>query len=392
MKTGVTPLFGFPKKSLSLGIFFSLLLFSGNMLLTAQITLTNNDVVGPGNSFLMATDLSPDASIVAGTPGSGKQWDFSALKITTEDSIHFVDPKTLPKYNDFQDATLGYYFENANDSTWAFVRSSSTELEVLGAAGIDESTGDTIPVRLEFPLLTFPSSLGTTFTDHFLTFTFSDTLNVDPDGPGPHAKVDSIRFTNTTRINSEMDAEGTLITPRDTLNTLRQWVQRIFIDSSFMYTNGSWKLFSPTMSGMFLRDSVSADTTLAYRWWTKIIGFPLVEFGVDNEHGRASEQAVWLDVNDQPSSVGIAPSLTTNRALIYPNPSTGNIVIQLSNKPAYNADTRLIIRDLNGKNVAAHPINRQQQSIQVDLPAGVYLCQLLQGTEHIAQQRLVIQK
>jgi hypothetical protein len=354
---------------------------------SAQLTITNDDLIGPGNKFAQAEDANADATIIAGPAGSGKTWNFSALTATTEDTMFFVAPSSLPRFSDFSDATLGYYFGRSNDSTWAYIRSSGTELEVLGAVGVDESTGDTVSARLEFPLLTFPSSLGTTFTDNFLTFSFKDTLNFDPDGPiGPHPHVDSIRFVNTTQINSEIDAEGNITTPTGTFKSLRQRVERIFIDSSLMYTNGAWSIFSPTLAAMLLTDPVSADTTLSYRWWIKETGFPIVEFGVDRATDMVNDNVIWMSAEPE-TTVGISIPLAT-QIEVYPNPSSGKVIV-VWDQITPRSPATFVVFDLSGKQVAQHLLQHKSNTITLKLPAGAYVYELISGNHRQSAQLLV---
>jgi len=77
-------------------------------------------------------------------------------------------------------------------------------------------------------------------------------------------------------------------------------------------------------------------------------------------------------------------SSTTNQLLLYPNPTSGEVTVLLKN--AKETIYHLKITDLYGRNIVTQQLNTQGEDLRekvnlTDLPAGIYVVQLVGNTE-----------
>lgn len=369
---------------------FNAVLLGATIAAIAQITITSSHINTAGNQLIEASDESPDASLSVGSPGSGQSWNFAALQEDGLDTVFFVNPTGLPGSTDFPGANLAITYATDEDSSWIFLQNSATELRTLGFTEVFFESGviDTFSVPFAFRVLSFPSSLGTTFSETTEGFNLTEEFGFDPDGPGPHPFVDSIRFSSAITMESEIDGEGTITLPTGTFDALRQYSLQITSDSIFMLANGNWSLISATLEAFLGEDAVSQDTSFSYRWWTDIptIGFPLIETEVDSDDNLI-ESIRWIKT----SPVGIAQNSTAALQL-YPNPASGLINIQLEGND--NSRHLLYVYDATGRQVKEMSINSNRDQMNVeDLQNGVYFYQLINAQgQAVANGKLSVQQ
>ena len=91
----------------------------------------------------------------------------------------------------------------------------------------------------------------------------------------------------------------------------------------------------------------------------------------------------WLNVNEN----FIPKYIDISKLLIYPNPSSTHITIELPSTPQTN--TILTIYNLNGQQLITQPITEPQTTVDVSgLPRGVYFVKVV-NDEKVMMGKLV---
>ena len=331
--------------------------------LQAQITVESTDVVTVGDTAISAYDSIPPTTVTVTPAGGNQTWDFSGLQEDERDTTIFVDASTLPGSQDFPSANIG--FTNPSDpDSWQFVVKNSSELKVVGGVEIDSA--DTAVFAIELVIFTFPSTNGTTFNSSSSQIAISDSANFDPDGPGPHPVVDSIRVTVGRGVDSEIDAWGSMTTPTGTFDVLRQKVLEIEADTVEMYVNGGWTLISPEVEALVMQDAIEMDTSFTYRFWTDAVGagFPVVEFEYDADADEVGEVS-YLAETLGPTSV--VETGTHREVNVYPNPARDRVWVD-----AGQANVQFELFSIQGQQILNERMNQRYINVQ-GLDSGYYL-------------------
>ncbi|HIA10860.1 MAG TPA: T9SS type A sorting domain-containing protein [Flavobacteriales bacterium] len=359
-------------------------LFGACLSVNAQsaITINSTDVVGPGYTLLVAEDTVNTYN--AGSAGASQTWNFSTLAEHNSWTTSFSDPTGLPGASSYPSANLALTSDDPeDDSSYIFIRKLPTIIEVLGLSTI-EPNGDTNITNFPIDILTFPSTIGTTFTSSSWGIVlYEDTVNFDPDGPGPHPIVDSIKIIRATSTVSEIDAWGTLITPLGSFDVLRQDKNEAKTDSVFMKTNGTWKLISPELSIAFGNmDSVDVQTSYTMDWWSNdpAVGFPLVTFKYNNGTGDNDGGVEWLKANP---TIGIYENLIKAELSIYPNPSSGAFTVHYK---ADNSSATVSVYDNLGSLLVSESITDQLALDLADAATGIYLVRIEDGAQVLSKK------
>ncbi|NOX85209.1 MAG: T9SS type A sorting domain-containing protein [Chlorobi bacterium] len=220
-------------------------------------------------------------------------------------------------------------------------------------AGLTEDD-DTVLMHFdpENILLDFPLIYGDSYDETYITaFKL----------PLPEPEVDSVWIKNTIEKETNVDAWGSLTIPMGTFDVLRQRVDEMETDSTFimMAGTGTWIFFS-----------VTQDSSTTYSWWTDnvSIGFELFEMEIDKETGDVSYVSF---MNSLP--VGFYESNRTETR-VFPNPVSHVLNIEFT-----EAQTgELILINQFGQAVLIQKLDGQK-SIQLQLSqfnAGMYFYRL----------------
>ena len=129
--------------------------------LKAQVTVTSADFPSAGTSAILVNDSTPSVTIDGS--GTGVTWDLANIVQHTIDTNNFVDPTTTTFTNDF--LTSNVALSGLNQDT--YFTNGTTEVTLNGFAGDPFGLGVQTAIvysNLE-TLLTFPSSMGTSFID-----------------------------------------------------------------------------------------------------------------------------------------------------------------------------------------------------------------------------------
>lgn len=329
----------------------------------AQITINDTHLVNPGDIVEQASDTLPGL-ITIGSAGTNQTWDFSSLSEDELDTLFFKNPSTLPGSANFPIANM-VLEDTKEDSSWVYLDKNTSGLFGIGIALIQQGILQTV----DFPstIITFPSTMGTSYNTNGSSTLLTLPLGVDPDGPGPLPTIDSTRVIRTNHVTSNIDGWGDVITPFGTFASLRQIVIEEEIDSTWIYAGGSWSLIDTAIASLLSIEPVEYDTSRSARWWTDDLNakFPLVEMDY-NSNGTANDIS-WLKSSP---TVSLQEVKAVSGISLYPNPATNKVTIE--NKASGSSFVEII--DITGKLVSMHSIENNKVTFQtVDLNNGTYL-------------------
>tara|TARA_B100000674_G_scaffold44090_1_gene30494 strand:- start:10158 stop:11252 length:1095 start_codon:yes stop_codon:yes gene_type:complete len=344
----------------------------------AQITINSTDVVDFGERVINGIDATSTVSI--GGSGANQTWNFSSLNVDETDTMDFTNPVWYGLDNPFGAQMV--IISSRDDSSFIYITKTSTQLLMNGIKQI-LGNGDTVNIPVNSSILPFPATYGMsgTWTANFEIFTVP--IGFDPDGPGPHPVVDSLKFTRHTDGSSSADAWGDITTPLGTFASLRQNNVEYNVDTTWMYASGQWSVISPTASAVFQIPPVSYDTVRTVRWWSNdpSARFPVVEFEYD-QNGNNNGTVKWLKASPTTS----VAELNTFTANLYPNPTEGEINITSDEEIS-----SVKIFDITGKVVERYNFTHKNTvNINTDLPAGIYLVKITNASGQNKIQKLTI--
>ena len=120
--------------------------------LFSQITVTDSDLMIVGDEFYQGKDDSP--SIILGSPGGNKTWNFSFLNAIDQDTISIVSPSTTPYASSYPNADLCMIEQEdgwAGPTTnYTYMTKNSSGLYILGENDVVLPTQS---MFVPFPLL-----------------------------------------------------------------------------------------------------------------------------------------------------------------------------------------------------------------------------------------------
>ncbi len=340
----------------------------------AQITLLDTDIVGMGDNVEVANDTTP--SVTIGPSGASQTWNFAGLNDHGSDTMRFRDPATYPSSGNHPLANLGMT-DTDEDSTWMFLNKSVSGLFIVGMHVVQ--SGQAVDLPVAGTIITFPSTMGTNFNGTWNGVLVTFPVGQDPDGPGPHGTVDSLRVTRETYTNSDVDAWGNVTTPFGTFASLRQNVLTEDADTTWQYVNGQWEVMSTTTQNFLAFVGVNQpkfeyDTTRTARWWTNdpAAKFPVVE--MDYEANGTVNSVEWQKTS--PTTGVTENNLASARVDLFPNPAKNNITISTE-----ITNGVIEILDVTGKIVATTRINSSNTNLNIsNLNSSIYFYNVKDAT------------
>ncbi|MCF8278345.1 MAG: T9SS type A sorting domain-containing protein [Flavobacteriales bacterium] len=349
----------------------------------AQVIIDEVDFPQAGESFTFGTDLDvSNLSISLGTTGAGQTFDFSMLQTDSLFQVGFYDPTTVTGGSDFPTADMAVDQSGA----YGFVEVNSGSVDVIGLGGdLGPQLGSPVPLVLGIPatnpwtIFTFPSMLGTAFTD---TAVFDQKVLATGLLPAQIGLVwnpapDSVRIKRTIYMQSVMDGEGTLTNPLDDLhNVLRMNVVETAIDTLWGWTaSGGWALPPALVQGFV--GLPSNTTTYRMRYLSEELGYYVVEFLTDVTGAPLS--ATFVSDNSE-CCTGVEEIVASGQNVLYPNPTNGNIRVRTGGD-LY----QLNIMDMSGKLLQSTLLTVDGQTVELNgLATGLYVYQMVTEAGNIA--------
>jgi hypothetical protein len=230
----------------------------------AQVTITGNNVTSGDTVMYRGIDESPDSTISAGPTGFNT-WNFSSLVNDGLDTLSFVDPAATPYGWKFPTASMCL----ANQDGYTYFRKAPSHLALVGSALDFIGNNTLLPVKA-LPELTFIPFPATYLTSYSETTTFNEVLTADAVNANSY---DSLFILGSLQTSVSFDAYGSMITPYDTMNVIRQRVSEVldYTVTGKKYLTGQ-VLYSTTLISEML-------TETHYLWWSDSAGvnYPVAE-------------------------------------------------------------------------------------------------------------------
>ncbi|MCB0633346.1 MAG: PKD domain-containing protein [Saprospiraceae bacterium] len=245
--------------------------------ISAQITLTQANVPAPGDTLFYARDTLA-ASFSVGEAGANRFWDFSQLIVEETYQLIATDTVGDPNAAAYPGANLIISSEGLN----TYLYSSDTAVYLLGG-GLPEAAEfglDGIVFDVPQKLYQFPSTYGTSFTSFY-------SVDATVDGSIFLEYIDSIRLVRRTSGIVEIDAFGTIKTPYNNYDALRQRTKTTNYDSVYVQYLGLWVPFGADTS-----------TNIEYQWLTAEAKGSVVTAYIDEATGQVSSIEFFLDVQN----------------------------------------------------------------------------------------------
>lgn len=339
-------------------IYLSSALLGASLFASAQITVSQWDVVMPGKQIIQARDTLKEnnpGAINPGPAGANQTWNFSTLGAHVIDTLTATNPNWLANGPQFPGSNLALV--NFSDGSEFYLDNKATGMWAIGFYGDPIGVG-TMTVKYDDSeqLAKFNDTYGTTFQDTALAeieFAFSQL-------PG----VDSIKVKHMVFKDFLTDGWGNITTPAGTYPSLRHRGRVISVDSIFAHPIGP-----PQWVHIGAPYSPTVDTVWHFTWWgnktANTLGFPILEF--DSARADSIRNITWLQatiiggVNDAAAALSIRN--------VYPNPSADVINFEIT-----NADVSAIeFFNLAGKKIDAISVNGKTASYNAShLTSGIY--------------------
>jgi hypothetical protein len=297
--------------------------------LSAQIIIDKTDLPDIGDvQISVRVDNVQSISLSPGLSGENVKWDYrNLLPCCTSvelsfDTISWVDPQSTPNEIDYPLSNLA---DQMNCSKYHSHATHQDELKcnyfyyIKNNSGLlfygNDAQNNMIinPYYNVFPLLQYGDSINNIARIMRIS---KDTI-----------------YSSYIVSNSKADAFGVLITPSDSVNSLRIFTRETVFDS--MYINGIGSLVKVVNDNYY------------YRWYAKKLGYPVLEIYKGYRHLKRTDYQSVFYAKKQEIASGLDEMSIENSIRFFPNPFTD--VITLENNIVNNDKINLIIFNSFGK-------------------------------------------
>jgi hypothetical protein len=336
-------------------VFFLILAMFNLNDLFSQVILTSENNNHQLNDQYLSTIVMD--SISPGDNGANILWDFSLINSGGITRTYNVIPPSEAAYS-FAFPTANYVIQFLENDTYynKFYRVDSLKKEYLGNSTSGINSDFTGLTNTE-DMIVYPMYYTSTFSDNFYW--------VDNIGNNILFYFNGVKYVAA-------DSFGTIILPTGVFTD----VLRI-VDSTIIRVTSS---IGPPNEGWI--------TKLKYSWYSESKKHPI--FSIFHEENIFYDDTLYFnnyEIFDYVTN-DINETCKNDDILIYPNPSKGQVTIEIKN---YNLDNySLIIIDQYGKKVL-NKIDIKSQIIylkQGELPKGVYTILII--GDHIHSSRIII--
>lgn len=302
-----------------------------NTAVKAQITLTkaaNEPVIGDvDNRQAMDT-----VNAIPNNSGSGQVWDFSTITTGTAAAVAntYTTPSSVPGGTAHPTATIA----QTDGTSPRFFKSTATTFEMLGMT---------------------TSSVTLTFTNTAVMANWPIAFNYannDPVGGSLTSSFGGGTFSGN--LVGTAPGSGTLLLPGRTYNNVLQVIT---------YMN-----ITATIATSLIPITATLNVT-NYQYYDASQKYPLLNVNITRLNSLLGNQVTTtLDVNNN-IYAGINEYTLDNAFVIYPNPASNKVNIQLNN---FNAATVEITNQL-GQVVKSLQLESNNESLDIsDLNSGIY--------------------
>ena len=327
----------------------------------AQITVNSSTVALTGK---VVVTFSDSGSIPIKAGGANQTWDFSTLRKEQADTMKFFNKSWVTALNGIgNDANLVLTF-SSDESSWVLLNKTSSALSFVGNVE-DTGSGPLAYYKFSDVIVKFPITYNSVFKDSSIEITNTTYLGLDPDGPGPAPKLDSLRYKTKEVITRTGLGWGKVkLTNMAMVDAIMVENKTVSKDMFDIFTGGSWSPVSPgyyTLLGL----NPSSSTDFEHNWWSdkEEYGFPLIAYSF--EQGKTTAKYIeHLKGTLTNSSVN---SITNSYITLYPNPA--NDIVYFKNVKSANASIKIF--DIKGSVVLNSNVTDAGLNLSF-LTSGVY--------------------
>ena len=355
---------------------FTIALAFASMSISAQITVTDTDLMSVGDIIYQAYDDAPASSISLGNAAPNQIWDFSTLQVQASDTTEFIDPVGTPFASIHPTANLCI----EADGGYMYINKSVQGLSLVGFDNFPYPQL-ILPLPLAYGVNTIVGPviiMDSVFANPgFISHSLAPAISLNP----LYNQVDSINIFIESSTEFNVDAYGDVIIPMGTFDALRVKTDDITTSDYFVYCsdvstgNGNWY---PMPASIFAPE---VEITSSYAWWTNdpLIKFALVQIDVDSLGGIDA-----VDFMHSPSPTSVT-DLSSNNFNIYPIPATNSLTIKAQN----NELTYLDLVDVTGKVILKKEFT-QSTSLDVSrIAKGMYYLNLKSVEGKLTKQIII---
>lgn len=230
--------------------------------------ITQDDVMQPGYEVYLVHDSLASQSIVnqiLTKVGNDQVWDFSLLHNHHTDTLQFVETDITLYEKEFLNATVcAVKVEDGKD----FFLENNIEGLFLSGHVNDAFMANSYVVKRIPPLqlIRYPCTYLDTLSSYSSITEIAYYGQYIMNGQDS-CFADSIKVISTITATTTIDAYGTLTTPNNLLNAIRQNSSKYLIEYTYNYVQGlGWLL-----------NNTRYDTAYYLKWWAENAQYPVVE-------------------------------------------------------------------------------------------------------------------
>lgn len=341
----------------------------------AQIRIEKIHMIETSRTVVISTD-----TVKRSIPVQGKnaQWNYSALKSVSKDSLRFGLAEWYPGYNYFPEANRTYIHSGTPDS-FHYQLLNDTALYNIGLVYMTGGNPDAFRNKLK--ILSFPSEYGTSFQDRHAVIGNALPVEEDIDTAGPLPYIDSLRIADIFTTVSQMTGEGSAITPLGTFNCLQQTLSFISSQEAQILSGGQWQAASEKVEKYFGLMLAEPFITVYKKFWVPgaHIGVPLIECNYLPGDATIHELR-WVSVISHANSID---NSAIKNIHLYPNPSNGRIQFG----SVFKGQIKLFGND--GQWLINEAEFEGEGLDITDLPAAIYVLELIDDEGHTFRYKII---
>tara|TARA_B100000965_G_scaffold364361_1_gene347984 strand:- start:50 stop:1156 length:1107 start_codon:yes stop_codon:yes gene_type:complete len=349
----------------------------------SQITVVASDLMMAGDEFYQGLDDNP--SIILGTPGGNKNWNFSFLNAIDEDTISIVAPAGTPYASSYTNANLCMITSESGWSgttiNYTYMNKDNTGIYVLGESDA------VLPAPTMF--MPLPLTYGSNHVDGpvsvedqmysgwQLNWYYPDTLAPLFTGGTCHT-IDSALVSASITNTFDVDGWGTATMPDgNDYDALRVMVEQDYTYTVQIYCTDT---LTGTGSGWFPGGGDS-DLTNEIHFVSNHpdIRYSLVTLKMDSTY---VESAAFLNS----SALSSVNTIESNIFNVYPIPSSYDITIETN---SLSDNNKYELFDLNGKPVKENNFFQSAQINLSNLAKGTYLLKIHDENGYVNKKIIV---
>lgn len=347
-------------RTLLLLFFFTALIFKGNSQTTFNFDNLPNPQTTLGYKWFYAKTFSLQLS------GTNAVWDFSNGQAVspTPSEFRLANVQEFPELPLVEGANRVYHRADNASEQYFHVQADASGLWIKSEGEFGQPTV-TIRYIGGNQELKFPTNVGDSFESNY------ETLSVFDFGT---PNVDSTMFKNTTSVQNDVLASGTILLPGG-VSYEAMCIKRVTstVDSNFNKVNGVWEFNFASTGTSYKVDFLSPQ--IGY-YVARIFAFD------ENLNGGQVDYLVstTATVNDLESDSGFE---------LFPNPSDAAAFLKMEN---FKNIQELRITDIQGRFFQGISLNGSSEVIELNTenyPEGIYFVHLIGETDRIVRKLLV---